>query len=52
MKTQEVTKEDWDYLIILDACRYDDFEELHSKYLEGELEKKEIRLIPRQWTYQ
>lgn len=43
MKTQEVTKEDWDYLIILDACRYDDFEELHTKYLDGELEKKESK---------
>ncbi|MFB6209875.1 MAG: hypothetical protein ABEJ56_07125 [Candidatus Nanohaloarchaea archaeon] len=33
-----VMEEDWDYLIVLDACRYDAFEEVN--WLEGELEKK------------
>jgi hypothetical protein len=33
-----VVDEDWDYLIILDACRYDAFEEVN--WLEGNLQKK------------
>lgn len=28
---------DWDYLLLLDACRYDVFEELYEDYLDGEL---------------
>ena len=32
--------ERWDYLIILDACRYDYFERAYSKYLQGRLEKR------------
>jgi len=31
-------EEDWDYLIILDACRYDYFAKLHHRYLEGSLD--------------
>lgn len=30
---------DWDCLIILDACRYDFFEEVYEEYLEGSLKK-------------
>jgi hypothetical protein len=30
----------WDYLIILDACRYDYFEKFYKQYLNGRLEKK------------
>ena len=33
-----VVEEDWNYLIILDACRYDMFKELND--IEGKLEKK------------
>lgn len=33
----KVTEEDWDYLIVLDACRYDIFEEVN--WIEGELQK-------------
>lgn len=33
----------WDYLIILDACRYDFFERFYKKYLDGELAKVETR---------
>ena len=40
MKDQEVLEEDWDHLIILDACRYDFFEKVYSDYLEGDLEKR------------
>jgi len=35
-----IRKMDWDYLIILDACRYDYFEKVYRKYLkEGKLKK-------------
>lgn len=34
-----IEKRDWDVLIILDACRYDYFEEIYKDYLEGELKK-------------
>ncbi|MFP4170167.1 MAG: hypothetical protein ACLFUV_03995 [Methanomassiliicoccales archaeon] len=30
-------REEWDNLIVLDACRYDLFEELHPEYFSGEL---------------
>lgn len=33
-----VLEEDWDYLVVLDACRYDDFRMLNT--LEGKLEKR------------
>ena len=36
----KVVNETWDYLIILDACRYDYFEKNYSEYLEGKLYKK------------
>ena len=37
-ETLDYTEEDWDNLIILDACRYDMFEELNE--MDGNLEKK------------
>lgn len=43
MKKQSVTEEDWDYLIVLDACRYDFFEEIYEEYLDGELEKRKTK---------
>lgn len=43
MKKQELFNVDWDYLIILDACRYDIFEEVYDNYLNGELVKKESK---------
>lgn len=30
---------DWDILIVLDACRYDFFEECYERYMEGSLKK-------------
>jgi len=36
----KVVKEEWDNLIILDACRYDYFKDEYSKYLKGRLNKK------------
>lgn len=32
-------EEDWDHLILLDACRYDYFEKIYDDYFEGELKK-------------
>lgn len=40
MDRLNVTNERWDYLIILDACRYDYFEQVYRKYLNGHLAKK------------
>lgn len=40
MDRLKVMEEKWDYLIILDACRYDYFAQTYGNYLEGHLEKK------------
>lgn len=40
MASVNIIKEKWDYLIILDACRYDYFKAMHTDYLEGELSKR------------
>lgn len=34
-----LSKYDWKYLIILDACRYDAFEKIYKDYLSGDLKK-------------
>jgi len=39
-KVLNVMEEEWDYLIILDACRYDYFESLYKEFFDGELEKR------------
>lgn len=40
MKRTNVMQEEWDYLIVLDACRYDYFERVWRKFfLQGRLEK-------------
>ena len=36
-----IMDEAWDYLIILDACRYDVFVEVYREYLEGNLERRD-----------
>lgn len=44
MKEQDIIEEDWDNLIILDACRYDFFESVYKDYLAGgKLEKRRSR---------
>lgn len=43
MKQHKVVEEDWDYLIVLDACRYDFFEKVYQDYLKGDLEKRESK---------
>ncbi|KXB07229.1 hypothetical protein AKJ52_00665 [candidate division MSBL1 archaeon SCGC-AAA382C18] len=34
-----IEKRNWDYLIVLDACRYDYFKENYKSYMEGDLKK-------------
>lgn len=43
LEIQDVNGSDWDYLIILDACRYDYFKQNYSDFLEGDLEKKKSK---------
>ena len=40
MEDQNTLEEDWDHLIILDACRYDFFEKVYEDYFGGDLEKR------------
>jgi hypothetical protein len=40
VRAQNVLEEEWDCLVVLDACRYDAFAELHGEYLEGTVEKR------------
>ena len=35
-----IANEKWDYLIVLDACRYDYFEQVYADYVQGDLEKR------------
>lgn len=43
MKYQNIVDEDWDYLIVLDACRFDFFEDMFDEFLDGSLSKRESR---------
>jgi hypothetical protein len=38
-KIINVMEEDWDFLIVLDACRFDYFSEVYQGYFDGKLEK-------------
>lgn len=40
MNRVNIMEEQWDYLIILDACRYDYMEQVWQNYLTGKLSKK------------
>ena len=40
IKAQDIFAEEWDTLIVLDACRYDFFEKVYRDYLSGTLEKR------------
>ncbi|QGA81061.1 hypothetical protein [Candidatus Nanohalobium constans] len=40
---QDIHGTDWDYLIILDACRYDYFRDNYEGFLEGDLKKVKSR---------
>lgn len=43
IREQPIEEDDWDHLIVLDACRYDYFEKNYSAFLGGELEKVKSR---------
>ena len=38
-ETKNILDEKWDFLIILDACRYDYFRDMYKNYLDGDLKK-------------
>lgn len=40
MEDQRFLESDWDYCVVLDACRYDVFSGLYDEYLDGSLEKR------------
>ncbi|MFC7006877.1 hypothetical protein [Halalkalicoccus salilacus] len=40
MENQRFLESEWDYCIVLDACRYDVFADLYDEYLDGDLEKR------------
>ncbi|MFW6384611.1 MAG: hypothetical protein ACOCY7_00560 [Halodesulfurarchaeum sp.] len=40
MRDHRFLESDWDYCVVLDACRYDVFSDLYQDYLEGNLEKR------------
>ncbi len=40
MEDHRFLESDWDYAIVLDACRYDVFSEVYDEYLDGDLEKR------------
>ncbi|QFU82770.1 histidine phosphatase family protein [Natronorubrum aibiense] len=40
MQDQHFLESEWDYCLVLDACRYDVFSEVYDDYLDGTLEKR------------
>jgi len=40
MRDQQFVESDWEYAIVLDACRYDVFADVYDEYLDGTLEKR------------
>ncbi|WP_144904214.1 hypothetical protein [Halobellus captivus] len=40
MKPQDFLESDWDYCLVLDACRYDVFSDVYDEYLDGTVEKR------------
>ncbi|WP_436345434.1 hypothetical protein [Natronorubrum sp. FCH18a] len=40
MEDQRFLESEWDYCVVLDACRYDVFSEIYDEYLDGRLEKR------------
>jgi len=48
MRIKYVMEEEWDFLIILDACRYDYFKKVYREYFNKKKKKKAIS--PATWT--
>jgi hypothetical protein len=52
MQDQHFLESDWDYCLVLDACRYDVFSEVYDDYLDGTLEKRRsIGSSTPEWAY-
>jgi len=52
MDTQQFLESEWDYCLVLDACRYDVFSEVYDEYLDGTLEKQEsVGSSTPEWAY-
>jgi len=52
MKEHRFVESDWDYCLVLDACRFDVFSEVYDDYVEGELEKREsLGSSTPEWAY-
>jgi hypothetical protein len=50
MDRVQIMQESWDYLIILDACRYDYFEQVWQNYFAGDLERRiSVGSATREW---
>lgn len=52
MEDQRFLESDWDYCVVLDACRYDVFSEVYGEYLDGALEKRRsVGSSTPEWAY-
>ncbi|MDS0477956.1 hypothetical protein [Natrinema sp. 1APR25-10V2] len=52
MQDQRFLETDWDYCLVLDACRYDVFSEVYDEYLDGTLEKRRsVGSSTPEWAY-
>jgi hypothetical protein len=52
MDNQQFLESEWDYCLVLDACRYDVFADVYDEYLDGTLEKREsIGSSTPEWAY-
>ncbi|MFC3958830.1 hypothetical protein [Halovivax cerinus] len=52
MKDQRFLESDWDYCLVLDACRYDVFADVYDEYLDGSLEKRwSVGSSTPEWAY-
>jgi len=53
MQDQRFLESEWDYCLVLDACRYDVFSEVYDEYLDGDLEKRRSNgSSTPEWAYQ
>jgi len=52
MDDQRFLESEWDYCLVLDACRYDVFEDVYDEYLDGNLEKRRsVGSSTPEWAY-
>jgi hypothetical protein len=52
MKDHQFIESEWDYCLVLDACRYDVFSDIYDEYLDGTLEKRRsLGSSTPEWAY-